>query len=109
MSRRKHSNPAYPSVRTRRSTVSEPLTKATYQLSASVANAVRTAVQAGAAPSASVLVEEAVVAKLREIRRSAVYAAYAAAAGDPKFLADIASDTDAFDVAVSDGLSEPHQ
>ncbi len=95
----------YPDVRKRRSAVSEPLTKATYQLSVSVAEAIRAAVKAGVAPSASVLVEEAVRASLRNLRRTELYNSYRAAAQDPAFGAELADTMSAFDPTVGDGLN----
>lgn len=104
--RRKSERQEYPSVRKRRTAVSEPLTKATYQISTSVTEGIRVAVQAGVAPSASVLVEEAVRARLRELRQSKLYDAYAAAARDPAFRADLDDTVAAFDPATADGLGD---
>ena len=91
-------------VARRRRVVAEPLKKATFQLHVSVLHGIRGAVEAGVAPSANALVEQAVEDKLRELRRSRVYAAYALAARDPEFLADMDRTTQAFEATVGDGL-----
>jgi hypothetical protein len=80
------------------------LKKATFQLHVSVLQAIKEAVDTGAAPSANALVEHAVRDMLREVRRSKVYAAYAKAAQDPAFLADMQGTTAAFEDTVGDGL-----
>lgn len=89
----------------RRATTADPLKKVTLRLHARVAEAVRAAVAAGEAPSTDAFVEEAVVAALRERRRERLYAAYAEAAQDPAFVADMEEMWRAFDVAVGDGLA----
>ncbi len=76
-----------------------------FQLHASVAEAIRAVVKAGEAPSANVFVEEAVKGKLRERRRDRVYAAYAEAANDPAFMAEMVETDRVFDITVSDGAS----
>lgn len=91
----------------RRSTAAAPLKKVTLRLRTQVAEAVREVVEAGDAPSADAFVEDAVIAALRERRRKRMYAAYAAAAADPAFIADMNDTTRAFDAAVSDGLGPP--
>jgi len=73
----------------------------------SVVEAIKTAVQAGVAPSANALVEEAVKEKLRALRRARVYREYAEAAQDEAFLDDLADTTRAFEPATGDGLSDP--
>ena len=93
-----------PVARRRRTAGAEPLQKMSFQLHASVAEAIRSIVKAGEAPSANVFVEEAVKERLRERRRARVYAAYAAAAQDPAFMAEMAETERAFDVAVGDGV-----
>ena len=70
----------------------------------SVAEAVRQAVEAGAAPSQNAFVERALVRELQELRRRRVYAAYARAASDPAFRSDMSEVTRAFNAATSDGL-----
>lgn len=82
------------------------LKKATYQLHSSTIERIRQAVESGAAPSQNAFVEEAVIARLREMRRARVYTAYAEAAQDPVFLTDMRDLTVDFDAALSDGLSE---
>lgn len=93
-----------PRVR-RRTTAADPLKKVTLRLRASVAGAVRTLVDAGEAPSTDAFVEQAVIAALRERRREQLYAAYAEAAADSAFMADMDATSRAFDVTVADGLS----
>jgi hypothetical protein len=68
-------------------------------------HAIKALVSIGEAPSASVVVENAVRASLRERRRSKIYAAYAEAANDPAFMADVNADMRAFDTTLRDGLS----
>jgi uncharacterized protein (UPF0305 family) len=95
-------------IRTRRrSPTRDPLRKVSYQMRTSTIAAVKQAVERGAATSQNEFVEEAVVARLRELRRAKVYAAYQDAARDPEFMADMAETTEAFDAALLDGLSEP--
>jgi len=89
--------------RRRRAATAEPLEKMSFQLRASVAEAIRAVVKAGEAPSANVFVEEAVKERLRERRRERVYAAYAEAALDPVFMAEMAETTRVFDVTIGDG------
>jgi hypothetical protein len=98
-----------PVVRRRRTSAAEPLKKATFQIHASIVDAIRTAVQAGVAPSANALVEEAVKDKLRELRRARVYQAYAEAARDPAFIEDLDATTRAFEATTADGLTEGRQ
>ena len=88
----------------RRATAADPLRKVTLRLHSRVADAVRQLVEAGEAPSADAFVEAAVVAALRERRRERLYAAYAEAARDPDFAADMDEATQAFDAALGDGL-----
>lgn len=96
--------PLRPSSARRRSTAADPLKKVTLRLHARVTAAVKAAVQAGAAPSADAFIEEAVIAALRERRRERLYAAYAEAAADPVFVADMEVTTRAFDGTLADGL-----
>ena len=93
-----------PPVRRRRTASAEPLQKMSFQLHASVADAIRAVVKSGEAPSANVFVEEAVKERLRERRREKIYAAYAEAAQDPEFMAEMLDTDRAFDVTVGDGL-----
>jgi hypothetical protein len=66
----------------------------------SVAEAVRQAVEAGAADSQNAFVERALVRELRELRRKRVYDSYAQAASDPTFREDMAEVSGAFEPAV---------
>ena len=89
--------------RRRRTANTEPLQKMSFQLHRSVAEAIRGVVNAGGAPSANVFVEEAVKLALRERRRERVYAAYAEAAQDQMFLADMIETEQVFRSTMSDG------
>lgn len=80
--------------------------KTGWQVRSSVAEAVRQAVEAGAAESQNAFVERAVVRELRELRRQRVYDSYAQAALDPAFREDMADVTRAFAPAVGEGLAE---
>lgn len=91
--------------RRRRSQSSDPLRKVTLQLSESVVEAIKVVVEVGDAASANVFVEDAIRAKLRDRRRTKVYAAYEEAARDPQYLADTNSDLAAFDASLGDGFS----
>lgn len=91
-------------VRRRRTASAEPLQKMSFQLHTSVADAIRAVVKSGAAPSANVFVEEAVKERLRERRREKVYAAYAEAAQDPAFMAEMLEVDRAFNATVGDGI-----
>jgi|KBSMisStaDraftv2_1062788.scaffolds.fasta_scaffold118843_2 Arc/MetJ-type ribon-helix-helix transcriptional regulator len=75
-----------------------------FQLRTSVAEAIRTVVNAGEAPNASGFVEEVVRERLRERRRKRVYAAYGEASEDPLFIAEMARTDDVFDTTIGDGL-----
>jgi Arc/MetJ-type ribon-helix-helix transcriptional regulator len=86
---------------------SNPLKKVTLRLHERVATAIRALVDAGTAGSADAFVEEAVIARFRELRKERVYAAYAAAAADDAFMADMAATNRAFDATVGDGLADP--
>lgn len=89
--------------RRRRTASTEPLQKMSFQLHSSVAEAIRGVVNAGEAPSANVFVEEAVKLALRERRRERVYAAYAEAAQDKMFMAEMIEAEQAFRSTMSDG------
>jgi Arc/MetJ-type ribon-helix-helix transcriptional regulator len=91
-------------TRRRRTASVEPLQKMSFQLHASVADAIRAVVKSGEAPSANVFVEDAVKERLRERRREKVYAACAEAAGDPEFMAEMLETDRAFDATVGDGM-----
>jgi hypothetical protein len=88
----------------RRSPAGDPLRKSTFQLHTSTIEAVKQAVERGMAPSQNEFIEEAVVARLRELRRAKVYAAYQEAARDPAFVADMDETAADFDAALLDGL-----
>lgn len=92
-------------LRRRRATSTEPLQKMSFQLHASVAEAIRAVVKAGEAPSANAFVEEAVREALRERRRQKVYASYTRAAQDPEFMAEMLETDRVFDVTVNDGAA----
>ena len=98
---------AVTSRRRRRSSAADPLRKVTLRLRETVTIAIRALVESGGTPSADAFIEEAVVARFRERRQQRVYAAYAEAAADPIFMADMELTNSAFDAAVGDGLSEP--
>lgn len=100
-----HANATAPTLtRRRRSAAEDPLKKITVQMSESVVAAIRSLVVKGEAPSANVLVEDAVRAMLGERRRAEVYAAYREAAKDPAFIKDMDEIAAVFDVTVADGL-----
>jgi predicted dithiol-disulfide oxidoreductase (DUF899 family) len=77
-----------------------------WQVRSSVADAVRQAVEDGAAESQNALVERAVVRELQELRRRRVYEAYAAAARDSAFKSDVSAVTRDFERATGDGLED---
>jgi Arc/MetJ-type ribon-helix-helix transcriptional regulator len=95
-----------PSSRRRKSTAADPLKKVTLRLHERLTTAIRKLVDTGEAASADAFIEEAVVAHFRDRRRARVYAAYAAAAADPHFMADLNATNADFDGAVADGLGE---
>jgi hypothetical protein len=70
-----------------------------------VAEAVKEAVEEGAAESQNAFVERALIRELKELRRQRVYDAYARAAADAAFMEDMRSITSAFETATSDGLA----
>ena len=92
--------------RKRRSRHAEPLRKVSYQIRESVAESVRAAVDSGVSASANAFVEEAIIDRLKELRRERLYAAYQEAANDPEYVAEMAELTAEFDCTVADGLSE---
>jgi Arc/MetJ-type ribon-helix-helix transcriptional regulator len=89
----------------RRASSADPLKKVTLRLHTRVAEAVRTMVDAGEAPSADVFVEQAVIAALRERRRERLYQAYAEAAHDEAFAGDMAEVSNAFEPTLNDGIT----
>ena len=92
-------------ARRRRRSEADPLRKAGWQVRTSVAEAVKAAVESGAAESQNAFVEQALVQALKAMRRQRIYEAYAEAAADPVFMADMRSVTGDFDVAIGDGLT----
>jgi len=89
----------------RRSTAADPLKKVTLRLHARVAEAVRSVVATGDAPSADAFIEEAIIARLRERRREKLYVAYTEASRDAAFQADMTGTTRAFDATLGDGIT----
>lgn len=89
---------------TRRVAPPDPPRKTGWQVRSSVAEAVRQAVEAGAAESQNAFVERALVRELRELRRARVYEGYAEAAADPGFLEEVKHVEADFALAVGDGL-----
>jgi hypothetical protein len=89
-----------------RISAADPLKKAGIQMRQSVLEAVKVAVQEGAAASQNTFVERAVITELRELRRKHVYEAYAEAAADPAFLDRMKSVAQALDGAAADGLRD---
>lgn len=78
--------------------------KVGWQVSQSVAAAVKEAVENGAAESQNAFVEEALLRRLKELRRDRIYAAYEEAAQDPVFMEDMRSTSDAYSITARDGL-----
>lgn len=92
--------------RRRRSRHADPLRKVSYQIRGSLADGIRTAVETGAAASVNAFVEDAIVERLKQLRRERLYAAYEEAATDPVYASDMAELDRDFDVAVGDGLAD---
>ena len=90
--------------RRRSASAADPLKKVTVHLHESVSVAIMRMVQLGAATSQGAFIEASVIAKLCEMRREKVYAAYADAAADPGFMADMSATVHAFDATLADGL-----
>jgi hypothetical protein len=80
--------------------------KVGWQVSGSVADAVKRAVEEGAAESQNAFVEAALLRALKELRREKLYSAYAEAAADPVFIQDMEGTSGAFDIAAPDGLED---
>lgn len=93
------------SPRRRRRIAADPPRKVGWQVRQSVAEGVREAVEAGAAESQNAFVEEALVRRLKELRREKIYAAYEEAAEDEAYMEEMRDVTEAFSVADRDGLS----
>jgi len=92
---------------TYRSTDTDPPRKAGWQVRSSVADAVKRAVEQGAAESQNAFVERALIQELRAMRQRRVYEAYAAAMSDPDFTSDLEHIGRAFEAAASDGFQDP--
>ncbi len=90
----------------RRRAVNAPPRKPGWQVRSSVADAVRQAVEEGAAESQNAFVERALVRGLRDLRRRRVYDAYAEAAEDPFFTAEMDEVTQEFDATTRDGIED---
>lgn len=90
----------------RGSRADDPFRKPGWQVRTSVADAVREAVEEGAAPSQNAFVERAILRHLAELRRDRLFESYEEAAQDPAFLADLQEISDAFEPAVADGLED---
>lgn len=78
--------------------------KTGWQVRSSVADAVKQAVEAGAAESQNAFVERALIRELRELRRRRVYKSYATASADPIFMKEMREVTGAFDRFAGEGL-----
>ena len=91
-------------LRRRAGTSADPLKKVTFRLHSSVATAIRGIVRCGSAASADAFVEDAVVARLRELRRDKVYADYSAASQDPEFMVEMSEAVADFESTTADGL-----
>lgn len=92
--------------RRRRLGNTDPLRKVSYQIRASVADGLRSAVEAGAAASVNAFVEDAIIERLKQLRRERLYAAYAEAAKDPEYAAEMVELDRDFDTTVADGLDD---
>lgn len=88
----------------KRATADDPLEKTGYRLPRSLVMRVREAVESGEAKSQNELVERALRRELSEGRRRRLYASYADAAADPRYLAELGADDEAWDATVADGL-----
>lgn len=83
---------------------SDSTKKATFRIDEAVYAAMKECVEAGAAPSQTAFVEDAIRQRLQELRRRELESAYAAAARDPAFMADMEDTTEAFETTADDGL-----
>ncbi len=92
-------------VRQRRSRGEALMEKRAFTLHADVVAAVKEAVGQGHAPNQSAFVEVAIREKLQRTKRAHLNDAYARAAVDPTFLADMDSISVAYESTASDGLS----
>jgi hypothetical protein len=78
--------------------------KVGWQVRQSIAEAVKEAVANGAAESQNAFVEDALLRRLKALRREKIYSAYEEAAQDPVFMEDMRSVREAFSGTVRDGL-----
>jgi hypothetical protein len=78
--------------------------KVGWQVRRSVAEAVKEAVENGAAESQNAFVEDALLRRLKALRRDKIYSAYEEAAQDPEFMEDMRSISVAFSGTERDGL-----
>lgn len=94
-------------VRQRRSRGDALMGKRAFTLHADVIAGVKEAVGQGFAQNQSAFVEEAIREKLQRTKLAHLNDAYAQAAVDPAFLAEMDSISALFDSTASDGLSSP--
>lgn len=94
------------SARRRRRTLNEPSKKATFQIRESILQEAKSFADEGLVPSMSVLVEQALEEKLRDLKRERLYAAYDEAASNPAFVNELQETTRAFEQTAADGLGE---
>lgn len=92
------------SLRSRGGSVADRPKKVGWQVKQSVVEAVKEAVESGAADSQNAFVEDALVRRLKALRRERIYAAYEEASRDPAFLEDMRSTAEAFSGTSRDGL-----
>jgi hypothetical protein len=78
--------------------------KVGWQVRQSVVEAVKEAVENGLAESQNAFVEDALLRRLKELRRDKIYSAYEEAAQDPLFMEDMRSIGEAFGDTAGDGL-----
>lgn len=83
-----------------------PTVRKSVTLHADTLQAAQAAVDAGGAANLSAFVEEAVQEKLRRSKRSELYAAYAEAAQDVAFMADMRQVTLESTATIADGLRD---
>jgi hypothetical protein len=86
--------------------VGAPTVKKSFTLTEDLVRAADAAVAASGAPNLSAFVQDAIAEKIRREKRSKLHAAYAEAARDPEFMADMREVALEFDRVVGDGLGE---
>lgn len=79
--------------------------KVTYQIDDQLLQAVRTAVERGAAQNMSEFVQEALRERLNRLRREEIHRRIEAAAADPLFVQDVRETTQAYSVTDAENLS----